>query len=136
MDGSQDRQKGQPGIVPAALFGLCPACGARTLFQGLATFAPRCRVCGLDFATFNVGDGPAAFLTLIVGALVVGLALWLEVAVDPPFWVHVVLWVPITSAAVTWGLRAGKGALLTAEYQRGAGEGRLEGLLEGRTKDR
>ena len=28
---------------------------------------PRCRACGLDFAAFNVGDGPAAFLILIVG---------------------------------------------------------------------
>ncbi|HKX79373.1 MAG TPA: DUF983 domain-containing protein [Novosphingobium sp.] len=127
MDGSQDHQRGRPGIVRAALFGLCPACGSRSLFEGLATFAPRCRACGLDFARFNVGDGPAAFLTLIVGALIVGLALWLEVAADPPFWVHVVLWVPITSAAVMWGLRAGKAALLAAEYRRGAGEGRMKG---------
>lgn len=118
--------KGQPGIASAALFGLCPKCGSRTLFTGLAQFAPRCRVCGLDFSSFNVGDGPAAFLTLIVGALIVGLALWLEVAVHPPFWVHVILWVPITTLAVIWGLRAGKGALLAAEYQRKAGEGRLK----------
>jgi uncharacterized protein (DUF983 family) len=119
--------EGQPGIASAALFGLCPKCGARTLFAGsLAKFAPRCRACGLDFARFNVGDGPAAFLTLIIGALVTGMALWLEVAVHPPFWVHIVLWVPITAAAVVWGLRAGKAALLAAEYQRNAGEGRVE----------
>ncbi|MCB2075357.1 MAG: DUF983 domain-containing protein [Novosphingobium sp.] len=117
--------EGQPGIASAALFGLCPKCGSRTLFGGVAQFAPRCRVCGLDFSSFNVGDGPAAFLTLIIGALVVGLALWLEVAVHPPFWVHVILWVPITTFAVIWGLRAGKSALLAAEYQRKAGEGRI-----------
>ena len=118
--------KGQPGIASAALFGLCPKCGSRTLFTGLAQFAPRCRVCGLDFSSFNVGDGPAAFLTLIIGAIVVGLALWLEVAIHPPFWVHVLLWVPLTTLAVIWGLRAGKGALLAAEYKRKAGEGRLK----------
>ena len=117
--------EGQPGIASAALFGLCPKCGSRMLFGGVAQFAPRCRVCGLDFSSFNVGDGPAAFLTLIIGALVVGLALWLEVAVHPPFWVHVILWVPITTFAVIWGLRAGKSALLAAEYQRKAGEGRI-----------
>jgi uncharacterized protein (DUF983 family) len=83
-------------------------------------------VCGLDFSSFNVGDGPAAFLTLIIGALVTALALWLELAVHPPFWVHVILWVPITTAAVIWGLRAGKAALLAAEYQRRAGEGRIK----------
>lgn len=118
--------KGQPGFVPAALFGLCPQCGARTLFDGAVKFAPRCRACGLDYSTFNVGDGPAAFLTLIIGALVTGLALGLELAFHPPFWVHVLLWVPFTSLAVIWGLRAGKGALLVAEYQRKAGEGRLK----------
>ena len=111
-----------PTIVAAALFGLCPRCGARTLFDGVAQFAPKCRACGLDFAKFNVGDGPAAFLTLIIGALVVGLAVWVEVKFAPPFWVHVVLWVPFTTTAVVWGLRAAKGALLAAEYQRDAGE--------------
>jgi uncharacterized protein (DUF983 family) len=110
----------------AAVRGLCPRCGSATLFAGVARFAPRCRVCGLDFAGFNVGDGPAAFLTLIIGALVTALALWLELAAHPPFWVHVILWVPITTAAVIWGLRAGKAALLAAEYQRRAGEGRVK----------
>jgi uncharacterized protein (DUF983 family) len=122
----QANSKGQPGFVPAALFGLCPSCGARTLFDGAAKFAPRCRACGLDYSSFNVGDGPAAFLTLIVGALIVGLAMWLELAWHPPFWVHVLLWVPLTAGAVIWGLRAGKAALLYAEYQRKAGEGQLK----------
>ena len=62
--------KGQPPIARAALFGLCPQCGAQTLFDGPAKFAPHCRVCSLDFQSYNVGDGPAAFLTLIVGALI------------------------------------------------------------------
>lgn len=115
-------EKGQPGIAAAALFGLCPQCGGRSLFEGLAQFAPKCRACGLDFAKFNVGDGPAAFLTLIIGALVVGLAIWVEVSFAPPFWVHLVLWVPLTAGAVIWGLRAAKAALLAAEYQRDAGE--------------
>ena len=115
-------EQGRPGIARAGLFGLCPRCGARTLFDGVASFAPRCRFCGLDFSAFNVGDGPAAFLTLIIGAVVTGLALWLELAAEPPFWVHVILWVPLTAAAVIAGLRAGKGALLAAEFRRRAGE--------------
>jgi uncharacterized protein (DUF983 family) len=126
MPDVQANTKGQPGLVPAALFGLCPKCGARTLFEGVAQFAPRCRACSLDFSAFNVGDGPAAFLTLIIGALVTGFALWLELAWHPPFWVHILLWVPFTALAVIWGLRAGKGALLAAEYQRKAGEGQLK----------
>ena len=125
---SQDNQntEGQPGVIPAALFGLCPQCGARGLFDGVAKFAPKCRACGLDFTTFNVGDGPAAFLTLIIGALVVVLAISVELTWHPPFWVHILLWIPFTAAAVIWGLRAGKAALLAAEFQQKAGEGRIK----------
>lgn len=123
--------KGQPGPghiseAEAALFGLCPRCGAKTLFAGVAQFADTCRVCGLDYRQFNVGDGPAAFLTLIIGALVTGLAIWLQLAVEPPFWVHVILWVPLTAALVLGGLRASKAWLLIAEYRRAAGEGRIK----------
>ncbi|SBV33408.1 conserved protein of unknown function [uncultured Sphingopyxis sp.] len=117
-------QKGQPPIARAALFGLCPQCGAQTLFEGPVKFAPRCRVCGLDFGSYNVGDGPAAFLTLIIGALLVVIALTLDAMVRPPIWVHVLLWVPLTAVAVVYGLRVGKGALLASEHQRQAAEGR------------
>ncbi|MET0251683.1 MAG: DUF983 domain-containing protein [Novosphingobium sp.] len=105
-------------------FGDCPRCREKTLFDGLVAFAPACRKCGLDFSRFNVGDGPAAFLTMVIGAVVAGLAIWLQLAAEPPFWVHVVLWVPLTTLAVLAGLRAAKQKLLLAEYRRNAGEGR------------
>jgi uncharacterized protein (DUF983 family) len=113
---------GQPGAGPAALFGLCPRCGAKTLFSGAIKFAPKCRACGLDFDAFNVGDGPAAFLTLIIGTIVTGLAIWLELAVHPRFWVHVAVWVPLTVVMVILGLRAAKALLIRAEYRRNAGQ--------------
>ncbi len=118
---------GQPDAGSAALFGLCPRCGAKTLFAGWARFAPKCRACGLDFDAFNVGDGPAAFLTLIIGTIVTALAIWLELAAHPPFWVHVVLWLPLTLVLVLVGLRAAKALLIRAEYRRGAGEHRSGG---------
>ncbi|MFZ1741598.1 MAG: DUF983 domain-containing protein, partial [Pontixanthobacter sp.] len=83
-----------------------------------------CSDCKLDFSKFNVGDGPAGFLTLIIGALIVGLALWVELKFSPPFWVHALLWIPLTVAAVLGGLHAAKAALLYAEYSRNAGEGK------------
>jgi len=118
--------KGSPGNAAAALFGSCPRCGARTLFSGWARFAERCRACGLDYTRFNVGDGPAAFLTLVIGAIVTGLAIWLELSAEPPFWVHVVLWGPLTVALVIAGLRATKAWLLQAEYRRQAREAVIE----------
>jgi uncharacterized protein (DUF983 family) len=122
MPDGNNQTKGQPGIAAAALFGLCPQCGARTLFGGVASFAPRCRACGLDYSRFNVGDGPAAFLIMAIGAAVVGLALWVEFSFDPPIWVHVVLWTPVITVATLGGLRITKAALLAAEFQRNARE--------------
>lgn len=116
-----------PSPVRVALRGLCPRCGARTLFTGLATFSPSCRACGLDYSQFNVGDGPAAFLILIVGALITTLAILLELGASPPFWVHVLLWVPLTAVAVVASLRIAKGLLLALEYRQKAGEGRIAG---------
>ena len=114
--------EGQPAAAQAALLGLCPQCGSKTLFGGLVKFAPRCRVCGLDFDRFNVGDGPAAFLTLVIGALVVVMALVLEFKVHPPLWVHALVWLPVIFGATIWGLRVTKAWLLQAEYWRKAKE--------------
>lgn len=114
--------KGQPALREAALFGLCPKCGAKALFAGWTSFAQRCSACGLEFHKFNVGDGPAAFLTLIVGAVVMLLAVWLQLAAEPPWWVHVILWVPLTTLGVLFGLRVAKAALLWSEYRQKTGE--------------
>lgn len=112
-------------LVRAAVAARCPRCGVSPLFDGWVSFAPRCTACGLDFSAFNVGDGPAAFLILIVGGLVTALALFLQVAANPPFWVHILLWVPLTTALVIFCLRISKSALLMLEYRNKAREGRI-----------
>ena len=113
----------EPSVLSVALRGLCPRCANKTLFAGIATFAPRCRACGLDYSGFNVGDGPAAFLILIIGGLIVGLAIALELSAEPPFWVHILLWLPLTTIAVLFSLRLAKAALLALEYRHRAREG-------------
>lgn len=113
-----------PLLVDAAR-GACPQCGAATMFDGPVRFAPACPACGLDYVQFNVGDGPAAFLTLIIGTLMVVLALVLELNLHPPLWVHILLWTPLTTIAVVASLRVAKGALLILEYRNRAREGRV-----------
>jgi uncharacterized protein (DUF983 family) len=114
-----------PKTVLAALGGLCPRCGSAGLFSGVIMFADRCAQCELDFSQFNVGDGPAAFLIMIVGAIVVALAVSVQLAFNPPFWVHILLWLPLTLAMVVGLLRIAKAALLILEYRNAAREGRL-----------
>lgn len=115
-------------MLLAALKGQCPQCGAATLFDGVAQFAPKCSACGLDFAAYNVGDGPAAFLTLGVGAIIVFLAIVVDQAAHPPFWVHVLLWVPLTALMTAVSLRVAKAMLLTVEHRRKAREAGREDL--------
>lgn len=121
--------KGQPSIARAALFGLCPQCGHKTLFAGLGQFADRCANCGLDFSSYNVGDGPAALLTMGIGALIIVLALIVDTAFRPPFWVHVIIWIPFTAALTVITLRMAKAALLAAEHRNRAREADKSDLL-------
>ena len=114
-----------PDTAQAAIRGLCPKCGTPGLFSGLIRFSPHCLSCGLDFGQFNVGDGPAAFLIMIVGAIVTILAVVVQLQFEPPFWVHILLWVPFTLALVLGLLRVAKGALIALEYRNRAREGRI-----------
>ncbi len=97
------------------------------MFAGVVRFADRCHGCGLDYGSFNVGDGPAALLIMIVGAIVVTGAITLHLGWHVPLWVHVLLWVPISVALVLILLRMAKGMLLITEHRRQAHEGRLSG---------
>lgn len=114
----------EPTLAGASLHGLCPRCASRTLFVGPLKLADRCPSCGLDIAAMNVGDGPAAFLILIVGAMVATAAIMVQLVWFPPWWVHLV-WLPITAALTVLGLRIGKAALLFQEYKYQAREGRI-----------
>lgn len=108
------------------LAGRCPRCGAGRLFRGFLTLAPRCEACGLDLAFADSGDGPAVFVTLIAGFLVLGAALWLELAYEPPFWLHIVIFAPLTLIVCLGVLRPLKGLLIALQYSNKAEQGRLE----------
>ena len=123
---TDERASAAPSPAQVALRGLCPRCGSTTLFDGPLKLHDRCRVCGLDFSGFNVGDGPAAFLTLILGAVVVAMAITVELTLHPPLWLHMLIWIPVTAGGVVLSLRAAKAALLALEYRNAAREGRIK----------
>ena len=114
----------EPKPVVAALSGACPRCGAEGLFDGALKFAPKCGGCGLDFASFNVGDGAAAFLILVAGAILTVAALVVDAAFSPPWFVHLI-WIPVGAVLTIVGLRVGKAFLLGQEYRHRAREGKI-----------
>ena len=107
-----------------ALAGKCPRCGKAPLFAGPVSFVRACSACGLDVDSFNVGDGPAAFLILVVGAVLTILAIVVDQAVSPPWWVHLI-WLPVGLALTLAGLRLAKAWLIAQEYRHRAAEGRI-----------
>ena len=118
-----------PPLSPTStgLGGRCPRCGEGKLFNGFITIAERCEVCGLDFKFADSGDGPAIFVMLISGFIIVGAALWLEIAYEPPFWVYLVTFLPLTLIVCLGMLRPLKGVLVAMQYANKAEQGRLEG---------
>jgi uncharacterized protein (DUF983 family) len=116
----------EPSVAKAALLGRCPRCGQGPLFSGYLRVAPACSACRLDYAPFDAGDGPAVFVILIVGAIVAGSALFVEVTYEPPYWVHAVLWLPSILILSFAMLRFMKSLLLVLQYKHKAGEGRLK----------
>jgi uncharacterized protein (DUF983 family) len=115
-----------PGVLRASLFGLCPRCGQGSLFGGYLSLAPACRACGLDFSALGAGDGPAVFAILIVGAIVAGGALILEVTVRPPYWVHAIIWLPLILILSLGLLRPLKAWLIVQQYRHRAEEHRVQ----------
>ena len=74
--------------VMRGLRGRCPHCGEGRLFAGFLSLRPKCESCGLDYRFADSGDGPAVFVILGAGFVVVFAALIVEVLYRPPFWLH------------------------------------------------
>jgi uncharacterized protein (DUF983 family) len=112
--------------ISTGLSGRCPRCGEGRMFRGFLTLAPRCEACGLDFGFADSGDGPAVFVTLIAGFLVLGLALAVDVAYEPPLWVYLLIFMPLTLLVCLGLLRPLKGLLIASQYKNKAAPGRLD----------
>jgi uncharacterized protein (DUF983 family) len=114
-----------PPPIDSGLKGCCPRCGAKTLFRTFLAFADACTNCGLDFREFNVGDGPVVFLTLGIGTIITILAVVVELAFQPGFLIHALLWIPLSLVLTVLTLRVAKGWLLALEFRNRAREGRI-----------
>ncbi len=104
----------------------CPVCAEGPLFDGFLKVIDRCESCGADLSRADSGDGPAVFVMFIVGFIVVPLALALEVAVRPPVWLHMLLWLPLATILTLLLLRPFKAVLIALQFHHKAEEARLE----------
>jgi len=112
--------------IAAGLGCRCPRCGRGALFDGYLTVAERCSACGLDLRKADSGDGPAVFIIFILGFLIVPLALLFEAAVEPPLWLHMVIWPPVVLIGALALLRPMKGVLIALQYHHKASDSGTE----------
>lgn len=113
--------KGQPGLVSAALSGLCPRCGARTLFAEPAGLADECAHCGLDFANLQRGGRFVGLLTALLALVLILAALGVDEWLRPPLWASFLFWAPVTVGSVVFALRFYKTMWVYHQYEeRGA----------------
>lgn len=112
--------------VTAGILGRCPRCGEGALFASYLKLAPACESCELSFDFADAGDGPAVFVMLIVGFLVVVPALVVQVAFDPPMWIGLPIWGALGVALTLALLPPFKGVLVTLQYAHDAHEARLD----------
>ncbi|HVZ54680.1 MAG TPA: DUF983 domain-containing protein [Pseudolabrys sp.] len=112
--------------IARGLAGRCPRCGEGHLFQGFLSLKPRCEHCGLDYDFADAGDGPAVFVILIGGFIVVFAAMVTEIVYQPPYWVHAALWLPLILLLTLGPLRPIKGVLIALQYHHKAAPGQLE----------
>ncbi|MEE7456620.1 hypothetical protein MPAR168_01590 [Methylorubrum populi] len=103
----------------------CPRCGEGQLFDGFITLKPRCEACGLDYRFADPADGPAFFIMMTMAFPVTAFGIWLELAYDPPLWIHAVVTLPLLLLACVPVIRPLKGLFIASQYINKAGEGRL-----------
>jgi uncharacterized protein (DUF983 family) len=121
-----DDQHISPSPYSTGLAGRCPRCGEGKLFDGFLKVRPRCAACGLDFGFADSADGPAVFIMLIAGFAVLGAALYVEIAYEPPIWVHMMIWLPLAVIVCLALLRPMKGLAVSLQYAHKAEEGRFD----------
>ena len=104
-DESPTEKQGQPGLVSAALSGLCPRCGAKTLFATPAGLADGCSACGLDILGLERGGRFVGVVTMLLALVLILAALGVDEWLRPPLWASFLFWGPVTVGAVIFGLR-------------------------------
>lgn len=113
-------------LLKQVVFGRCPNCGTGSLFDGFLTAVPKCRACGTEFPSDASADGPAFFIMLVSGFIVVGGILFTELAYAPPWWVHMLLWGPVAVILCVAPLRPLKALFIILQYRYDAQEGKAE----------
>jgi uncharacterized protein (DUF983 family) len=94
----------------------CPACGEGKLFRKYLKVADECPSCREELHHHRADDFPAYLVIFIVGHIVVSLVLAVEMAWQPSYFIHGLLWVPLTISLALALLPPVKGAIVGLQW--------------------
>ncbi len=141
METSQTAPAGAERPIFGSLFrGLacrCPACGQGRLYRAYLKPVDACASCGEELHHQRADDAPPYVVITIVAHVVIGGLLWLEVARQPPVWVHMAIWLPLTIVLSLALLPPVKGALIGLQWalrMHGFGDGDPDDAPDGGLK--
>ncbi|HPD82191.1 MAG TPA: DUF983 domain-containing protein [Alphaproteobacteria bacterium] len=97
----------------------CPQCLKGRLYPSFfdLKLQDECPACGLDLAKNDSADGPAVFLIFILGFLLVPLALVFDHWIEPPLWVHGLLWGTVAISMTLGALKPLKSYIIHLQYK-------------------
>ena len=106
-------------LATAVLNGMkmrCPHCGKGHLFRAYLKVADTCDVCGEELHHHRADDAPPYFTMLIVCHFVVAGVMMVEDYFHPNYWVHILMWFPLTIGMSLWLLPRVKGTLVGLQW--------------------
>ena len=108
-----------PHALARGLAMKCPNCGRGHLFGRFLKVVDHCEVCAEDYTPQRADDFPAYLVIVIVGHIVVPALLAVAIAYDPPDWLQLAIWLPITLFASLGLLQPVKGTIVALQWQTG-----------------
>jgi len=101
------------------LRGRCPSCGKGHIFGKFLKVQDSCEVCAEELHHQRADDFPAYLVIVLVGHLVVPLILHVEMTYQPAYWIHAVLWLPLTLALTLLLIQPIKGLVIALQWRAG-----------------
>lgn len=107
------------GVLADTLANRCPACSKASLYQKwyMVAVSDSCHHCGFSFKDHDAADGPA-YVAMFVGSIIVVCSvLILEFMFSAPWWVYLLVWMPLSAYIMLILLRWSKTFFITLQYR-------------------
>ena len=94
----------------------CPRCGTGKLFRSFLKPVDHCSACGEDMSHQRADDLPPYLVILVLGHIVVGGYMMVDMAYPLPIWAHLAIWAPITVITALAAIQPIKGGVIGLQW--------------------